>query len=346
MAAIVAVGQTPQRGRRAATLVDVARAADVSIATVSRVLNGSSLPIRADTQERVRAAARRLRYRPNAAARGLKTAATGALGMLVPSLRNPVYSEIIRGAFECAWDRGFVVVLVEDSGTPAAQQAYERLVQERRIDGLLIASSRADNRSLLEHLIAESVPCVFVNRRLARSGRNVVMREEYAGRIAAEHLLELGHTRLAHLAGPSGLDTADRRRNGFVRAASRAGVAAAVRHAAFDEAAGFGAMGELLDTSPRPTAVFVSNVNQAIGAVAAVRRRDLRIPADLSLITNDEDPFVEYLECPLTTIRMPLGELGRTGVDALIAQISGAQPTDVLVPTAPEIVVRGSTARP
>jgi LacI family transcriptional regulator len=323
--------------------VDVASAAGVSVSTVSRVINGSELPIRVETQERVWAATRTLGYRPNAVARSLKLASTGALGLLVPSLRNPAYAEIIRGAFDSAWSQGFVVLLAEDADSHTAQEAYERLVQEGRIDGLLIASTTAANKSVLERLLDESVPCVFVNRRLAGSGRNVVMREEAAGRLAGEHLLALGHRRLAIVAGPRALDTARRRRRGFIETAAAAGVEVHVRTADYDEAAGFRAMGEILELRPRPTGVFVSNVNQAIGAVAAARRGKVRIPAELSLITNDDVPFVEYLETPLTTIRMPLEELGRLAVGALVAQLSGAPARNVLVPTEPELVLREST---
>ena len=174
------------------------------VSTVSRVLNGGSeAAVRPETRLRIEEAATRLRYRPNAMARGLKLASTGALGLLVPSLRNPVYSAIIRGAFDRAWERQFVVLLAEDIGASSAQQAYERLVEEGRIDGLLIASARPGS-PLFDHLVDDPIPCVFVNRRHLGSGRNAAMREEDAGRLAAEHLLGLGHTRLAHISGPAG----------------------------------------------------------------------------------------------------------------------------------------------
>ena len=122
--------------------------------------------------------------------------------MLVPSLRNPVYSTIIRGAFDHAWAKGLVVLLAEDTGGTSAQQAYESLVAEGRIDGLLIASARPGN-PILKRFAEKMVPCVFVNRRHLGSGCNVSMREEDAGRIVAGHLLELGHRRLGHVAGPA-----------------------------------------------------------------------------------------------------------------------------------------------
>ena len=333
--------------RRPARLEDVARESGVHVSTVSRVLNGSdSLTVRAETRERILATARRLHYRPNALARGLKLAATGALGLLVPSLRNPVYAAVIRGAFDRAWEEGFVVLLAEDTGGDRAQRAYESLVGEGRIDGLLIASARPGN-PILERFAEGIVPCVFVNRRHIGSGCNASMREEDAGAAAADHLIGLGHTRLGHVAGPLVLDTANRRMVGFAAAVAAAGLEPPlVEEAGFDEPGGRKAMTELLRRHDRPTAVFVSNINQAVGAFAAARDLGRAIPADVSVVGYDDDPLADYLDAPLTTIRMPLTELGATAVAALIAQLHGEPAVDVVVGTAPQLVMRASTGPP
>lgn len=328
---------------RPARLEDVARAAGVHVSTVSRVLNGTTgAAVRPETRDRIVAAARSLRYRPNALARGLKLASTGTLGLLVPSLRNPVYSAIIRGAFERAWEHSFVVVLAEDAGRSSSQEAYERLVGEGRIDGLLVATARPGS-PLLERFAENLVPCVFVNRRHPGSGRNVSMREEDAGRLAATHLLDLGHTRLAHVAGPTELDTARRRMEGFVAAATAAGALAGVVEAPFEEHGGHAAMRRLLEGERPPTGVFVSNINQAVGALAAAREVGAPVPARLSVVGYDDDDLADYLDPPLTTIRMPLHELGRAAVDALFAQLEGGGPRDVEVETPPQLVCRRST---
>jgi DNA-binding LacI/PurR family transcriptional regulator len=326
--------------------LDVARAAGVHVSTVSRVLTGSpQLNIRPETRRRIEQAAADLRYRPNAMARALRLATTGALGMLVPSLRNPVYSEIIRGAFERAWERDFVVVLAEDRGGGDAERAYERMVAQGRIDGLLIAGVRPD--SLLPEDAPEApVPFVYVNRRHLDGGHNVSMREEDAAALATRHLLELGHRRIAHLAGQEEIDTARRRVAGFLETMGTAGVEPRVVHAPFDERAGHRAMRTLLEEGEPPTGVFVSNINQAIGALAAVRDAGRRIPDDVSLITYDDDPISDFLAPPLTGIRMPLHELGIAAVDAILGRIGGESPADVTVPTPPELILRRSTAPP
>ena len=223
-------------------LVDVAREAGVHVSTVSRVLNDrDEAAVRPETRERILATAHRLRYRPNALARGLKTATTTTFGLLVPTLRNPVYASIVRGAVTEAWRLGYVVLVAEDDGT-VTEQAWERLVEEGRIDGILVASV-APGRPVLQLLADSHVPYVFVNRRQPGSGRNVFMREEDAGRIAASHLLDLGHTRLAHIAGPLALDTAQRRAAGFSEVVVAAGLEPpTVVEAEFDEASAFAAM--------------------------------------------------------------------------------------------------------
>ncbi len=327
-----------------ACLTDVARAAGVHFSTASRVINGSGeVAVRPETRQRILDTARRLNYRPNAIARGLKTASTGAIGLLIPSLRNPVLSEITRGAFDRAWERGYVVLLAEDNENRKAQSAYERLVGEGRIDGILVASARPGS-PLLDAFGGDRVPCVFVNRRQPGSHRSVSMREEDAGRLAAEHLLSLGHRRLAHLAGPLELDTAARRRTGFVRAVAAAGHEVCVEAAAFDERGGFDAMRRLLSRAAPPTGVFVSNINQAVGAMAGARAAGARVPADVSLVSYDDDPVGEYLEAPLTVVAMPLYELGSAAVDVVIDQIEGKEPHDVVIETPPRLVVRASTA--
>jgi DNA-binding LacI/PurR family transcriptional regulator len=329
--------------RNSTRLVDVARAAGVHPSTVSRVLHDSDrAAVRPETRERILAVAKELRYRPNILARGLKTAATSTFGMLVPSLRNPVYADIVRGAVAEAARRGYVIVLAEDDST-VTEQAWDRLVEEGRIDGIIVASAAPGN-PILQLVAGSRVPYVFVNRRVPGSGRNVYMREGDAGRLAAEHLIGLGHVALAQVAGPLGLDTASRRAAGFADAVVSAGLELpALVEAPFDERGAFDAMGRLLSRA-RPTGVYVSNLNQAIGVLARVRRSGLRVPDDLSLVTYDDDPLADFLEVPLTAIRMPLGELGAAAIDALAAQIDGEAPRDVEVTTPPQLVLRASTA--
>lgn len=330
-------------GAQRTTIVDVARAAGVHFSTASKVLRDvPGYRIRPETRARVREAAERLDYRPSAVARALRSASSGAIGMLVPSLRNPVYAEIARGAFERAWERELVVVLGEDRDGADAERAYDRLVQNSRIDGLLVASAHPG--SILPSRVGDApVPFVFLNRRQP-GAQSVSMREEEAAALAAEHLLALGHRRLGHVAGPRGIDTAARRLAAFRAAVRAGGGTLSVVHADFDERAGHDATAELLARRRPPTAIFASNLNQAIGALAAARAAGRAVPRELSLLTYDDDPICDYLDPPLTAIRMPLHELGVAAVDALLARIDDAPADDLVLATPPRLIERRSTA--
>jgi LacI family transcriptional regulator len=335
-------GTRPPRNR----LEDVAQSAGVSKSIASRVLNGDpTLLVRPETRERVIKAARELDYRPHAAARGLKRAETGALGLLVPPLTNPVYVRIIRAAFERALERDFVVLLVEDVDAAQAERSASRLFQAGRVDGLMVASARPGHpviRSLSEH----GMPHVFVNRGVAESGRNVVVDEARASAAALEHLSTLGHRRIGHVAGPHELDTARRRTAGFVEAAAAHGLDVEVAEGDFGESGGAAAARELLERRPDLTALYTSTLSQAVGVYHTAWELGLEVPADLSLVGYDDMPLAEYLRPPLTTVRTPLAELGAAAVDALLDQLLGGEPRDVVVETAPEVVVRASTAEP
>jgi DNA-binding LacI/PurR family transcriptional regulator len=325
-------------------LEDVAQNAGVSKSTASRVLNGDPrLLVRPETRERVLRAAHELSYRPHAAARGLKRAETGALGLLVPPLTNPVYVRIIRGAVDRALERDFVLLLAEDVDPAQADEAAGRLVQAGRIDGLIVASARPGH-PLLRSLRRLGIPHVFVNRGVSRSSRNVVMDDVRASVVALDHLVSLGHGRVGHVAGPRELDTARRRATGFSRHATQLGLKGHLAEGDFGESGGAAAGRALLERHSDLTALYTSTISQAVGVLHVAWELGVRVPADLSVIAYDDMPLAEFLRPPLTTVRMPLAELGAAAVDALIDQLLGGEPRDVTVETEPQIVVRRSTA--
>jgi DNA-binding LacI/PurR family transcriptional regulator len=334
------------RGPRA-RLEDVARAAGVSKSTVSRVLsNDATLSVRDETRERVRALAQELDYRPHPVARALATPATGALALLVPTLSNPAYVEIIRGAYRRARERGYVLLCAEDFEDQEADEAFTELVDGGRVDGLLIASARPENR-LLDALERHWVPHVFVNRSVPGARANVTLDVARASRVAYEHLAGLGHTAIGHVAGPRDVQSARGREEAFVVAAAEHGHAEPpVAHGAFTPSGGTTAGEYLLTQHPGLTAVFTSSLAQAIGLLHAARTLGRAVPADLSVIAYDELPVAAYLAPPLTTVAMPLGELGAAAVDVLAELLDGGSPTSQVLGSAPELVERASTAPP
>lgn len=330
-----------ERQGRPARLGDIAREAGVHVSTVSRVLNGSAdVAVRPETRARIIETARRLRYRPNAMARGLRLQQTGTLGVLGGPLRNPLWSQIIHGAFDQARSRGYVVLVAERTDDPSALDGYERLVSEARIDGMLVLSGDAPDGGLVG--LAESgFPTVFAGRGVAGSDRNVLMDEEAAVRLAVSHLSESGHSAIGYIEGPAELDTTRRRIEALARVLGERGLSAEVCHAPHSESGGYAAVEALLPAGV-VTACVIAGFSQTIGGLAAARRAGLQLPAELRVVTYDDEPILDYIYGSVTSIRMPLSELGSVAVDTLIDQIEGASPKDVVLATPPELVTRAN----
>ncbi|MCB5280781.1 LacI family DNA-binding transcriptional regulator [Arthrobacter sp. ES1] len=326
-------------------LVDVAELAGVTKSVASRVLNNDpTLSVRKETRLRVIESASRLGYQPHAGARALAGSRTRALALLIPDLTNPVYSRITRGAYQQARLRGYALLLAEDSEDDGVDETFADLVASGRVDGLLIASARPDH-PLLRILPETDISHVFVNRPVEGSGRNVTMDFEASSACAVEHLRKLGHRRIGHVSGPAALAPSQLRRDGFLSAARSAKLPhPAVESGEFNEKGGYTATRRLLAGHPEITGIFTSTLNQAIGALHALREAHVSVPGQMSVISYDDLPLAGYLDPPLTTIAMPLDELGRASVDAVCAQLDGEKPQNIYVPTAPQVVVRQSTS--
>lgn len=336
-----------RKARGVVGLADVAREAGVGTSIVSRVLNDDpTVSIRPETRERILAAARALNYRPNAFARGLKLRRTMTLGMVIPNLAYPVNGEIIRGAERKAAAAGYVMLVADADEFLQTGEAYRRLLLERRVDGLLIASASTSER-LLRELASQGLPFVLVNRRVPNVGPSVTADDAQGVRTAVEHLVELGHRRIAHITGPRDADTARRRLSGFRAGLRAAGVSVPARYVTespYEEEGGFHAMQRLLAVEPRPTAVVAWSLAAAIGALAAATRSGVRVPEALSLVAFHDAALAQYVEPPLTTIRMPLAELAEQSVEMLLELIEGGRVGNRVVATAPVLVERRSTA--
>jgi DNA-binding LacI/PurR family transcriptional regulator len=326
-----------------ARLLDVALEAGVSKGIASRVLNNFDVAIRPETRRRVIAAASKLRYQPHASARNLRSRLTGAVALIVPDLTNPVYARMIRGAFAEASRSDVSLLLIEDQ--PDIEGQLAKLVLSGRVDGLVIASAAPDH--LVVSALPFEVPHVFLNRTVPGSGRNVTMDDWSTGRVALEYLYALGHRRIGHIAGPPRLSTAQVRIDSFRHHAEELGLETyPVVSGEFSEEGGANAALQLLEESPTVTAMTSSILAQAVGVLHVVWKRGLSVPSDISILAYDDLALAAYLQPPLTTIWMPLEELGSAGVAAVVAQISGGPSLDAVVATAPQLVVRESTDAP
>lgn len=333
------------------TLADVARAAGVTTSIVSRVLNDDpTLRIRPETRARIMGKVRELDYAPNAAARSLRTARAGAIGLVVPDVTNPIYAEILHGAEERARRADHAILLGSAEDLVATGRLYTDLVRSGRIDGVLLQRMNDVDDATLRGLLEGSrqLPTVLMNSRLPDVPGSVILDDAAGARTATEHLLAAGHRRIAHLGGPAVVDSAQRRREGYLEAMAAAGVdppEGGVVMAGYTVDTGYRAMVRLLAQAERPTAVMVANLTAATGALRAAREAGVRVPEDVSVIAIHEAWFAAHTNPPLTTIRMPLRELGAGAVQALLDRLEGGDPVDVVVTDpSPQVVVRESTA--
>jgi DNA-binding LacI/PurR family transcriptional regulator len=328
-------------------LADVAALAGTSKPIASRALNlDPTLAIGSELRERIRSAALTLGYQPHAAARSLRRSTAGAIGLLIPDLTNPAYALIIRGAFTRAAERGFVVLLLEDRDGQAVAAAVAELVLSVRIDALIVASA-SPGHPLFSVLDEYTIPHVFGNRAVAGSSRNVTLDDAMASALAVDYLADLGHRCVAHISGPLDLDPALRRAAGFSARAAERGLKAVREEApGFLEHGGADAAARLLEQHPEVTGVYTSSVSQAAGLLHVAGKLGIDVPRELSVVAYADTPLAEVLIPSLTAVSMPSAELGAACVDAVIAQLEGLEQHDIVVETAPSIVLRSSAAPP
>ncbi|WP_411698353.1 LacI family DNA-binding transcriptional regulator [Conyzicola sp.] len=321
---------------RAVTIFDVALAAAVSQATVSRVVNGKST-VDPAIARRVLAVVDELGYRPSATARNLARGSTQTVGVLVPDLGNPMFQEVLRGVTQAASAAGYRV-LVADSQESLADEPELAAEARRRCDALVLVAPRMTDDELGE-LLPRLAPVVLVNRSIAGTPEVVV---DYAAgaAAAADHLAGLGHTRIAYLAGPPSSESNRRRLAGLERARSRHAdlvVSTIACGATVDD--GARAAGTLGDA----TGVIAFNDLVAFGLLAALRDAGVRVPGSVSVVGFDDIEFARYATPALTTMAVPRQLLGARAWDALLAEIEGGAAAAPVLFT-PTLVVRSSTA--
>ena len=300
------------------------------------------------TRERVLAFAKALGYQPNSLARGLRTSRSYTLGIAVPQLENPVFPEIILGAETAARARGYSLLISHSGDASGDTRNYEQLASVSRVDGLLVATLE-DDVPLTRSLARTSLPFVVLNRKLAGIENHVVFDSFGAAKLATEHLLSLSHRRIAHLAGRERGYNGIRRLAGYRNALEAAGIA-------FDEnlvvAGGYTfeggelAMRELLARSDQPSAVVAATLLTAAGALKVLHAQKVRVPEQMSVVGIHDAALADMLHPPLTTVRLPLHEMGASATRGLIDLIEG-KCGHVATTLAPErLVLRESTAPP
>lgn len=332
-----------------ANLKDVARLAGVNPSTVSRALNERTTGmVSPDTVRRIQEAADTLGYRVNRVARGLKTRRSYTIGMLIPDITNPFFPGMVRGAEDGLHGAGYTLVLADTDNDPAEERRHRDVMLERQVDGLLLGTSRRKD-AVIDELVASAVPFVLVNRTVEPGRVAAVIPDDHAGMtLAVDHLSDLGHRVIGHVAGPSLTSTGSRRSAGFHAAVLALGLelGPTAEATGFTIDAGRIAGAEVLRVDPRPTAIVAANDLVALGVLDAAASIGLSCPEELSVVGFNDMAFVDRMRPPLTTVRIDEYELGLRAARLLLDLIDDPTAARETVMLTPELVIRGSTAPP
>jgi LacI family transcriptional regulator len=328
------------------TVREVARRAGVSPMTVSRVINGGR-GVRPETRLRVEKVIASLGYVPNGLARGLTSRKTMVLGVIVPDVGNPFFAPVVRGAESIARRAGYGVILCNSESSLAYEGEYIADMLRQRVDGLLIVPVGDDSRAHLLRLERHGTPYVLIDRSVAGIEADLVHGDNPGGaRRAVEHLISLGHRRIAMIAESPSVSTSRERRRGYHEALAAAGIEPSPElfiETRVDLQGGYRAMHTLLDLQPRPTALFAVNNLVAVGAVKAIRERGLRVPEDVALVAFDDIEHVAILAPFLTVMPQPAETFGTVAAQLLLDRVMDRVPQQrrvVILPS--ELIVRES----
>ncbi|XRQ04773.1 LacI family DNA-binding transcriptional regulator [Actinomadura welshii] len=339
-------------GQRAyVTLQDVAREAEVSLATASRVLNGTS-QVRPDLRERVLAAAAELSYTPNAHAQALASASSKSVGVICHDVSDPYFATIAGGVMRTAAEHGMLVMLASTFRDPAREVEYVAMLRAQRARAILLIGSAFEDREWERSMAAEldgyqrnggRVAVLSLHRGLKVDA--VVPQNREGAAALARALLDAGHRDFGVLTGPRALTTVADRLGGFTDALAEAGVHVRPEHIvedAFTRDGGYAAAAELLRRDARPACVFAVTDVMAIGALAAFRDHGVSVPGDIALAGFDDIPIVRDLTPPLTTVALPLDRMGESVMSLALREPARRSRIERITG---EVVLRASTAR-
>src|SRR5919112_2382683 len=330
------------------TLRDVARVAGVHPATVSRALNEETRAlVNEETARRVLKAAEKLRYQPNPIARGLKTNQSYTIGVLIPDLTNPLFPPILRGIEDRLETAGYTPLIANTDNDPERELLDSQTMRARQVDGIIAATARRDHR-LHDALLEAGIELVLVNRRQEELPVSSATADDRLGmRLAVEHLLSLGHQRIAHLAGPLDYSTGLDRHESFHETMRAAGLEPdpelVLVAEAFTEAEGARLCGQLVAAGRDFTAVAAANDLLALGCYDVFADRGVRCPEQVSVVGFNDMPFAARFQPPLTTIHIPHYEIGKAAAQLMLERLQDAEAPPHEVRLQPSLVVRMST---
>jgi DNA-binding LacI/PurR family transcriptional regulator len=328
------------------TIYDVARLAGVSTATVSRALNGTG-QIAPATRATIDAAVADLGYHPNTAARSLVTRSTQTIALLLPDITNPFYAALVNGIQDRALEAGHTMLLCTTEGDPEREEQYLSLLRAKQVDGVLV-DGLVLPPDRITRFVRDGLPIVCLDRDIDSTLVPLVQVDNRLGaRLATEHLLALGHERIAHVTGAPDLRISAERIEGYRDAHRTAGIPLdpeLISVGSFTEEGGYEAARSLLATRVF-TAVFAANDLSALGVLSALAEAGRRVPRDISVVGFDDLRLSRFTTPPLTTVHQPAREIARRATELLLELAAGRRVERMLHLLEPELIVRGSSGR-
>ncbi|OXM16875.1 LacI family DNA-binding transcriptional regulator [Paenibacillus herberti] len=323
------------------SIFDVANKSGLSVVTVSRVLNGSG-NVRERNRLRVLAAMKELDYRPNAAAQSLAKGKTGVIGLLISTLQDSVFDAIVKEVHDELAEHGYFLAL---SVSPSDREPGSSFLMEKdRVDGIIVLSPTWED-TLVPELQQKEIPYVIIDNQNPAYDKSAIEVGHYSGGYAAgQHLVELGHTSIAHLSGPAAYKSTIDRMNGFLKALADSGLDPLfIEEGPYSMETGYNAAKRWINEDRLPEAVFCGDDYIAVGVLNALQEAGLSVPRHLSLVGYDDQNLATLFRPMLTTVAQPVLPIARSAVKALLAQLEG-KPSPEPVVLQPELIVRQSTA--
>ena len=328
------------------SLTDVARKAGVSIATVSRVINDSD-KVTKQTRDKIQRIMTELGYVPNRVARRLrqKGGRRHLLGLILPDIQNPFNAEIARGIEDVAYANQFAVLLCNSDEDLEKESFYIDVMRAESVDGVILPPIQESDAAVLK-LIERGMPVVVVDRALKSTDVDTVEIDNFLGAYeAVQHLIKIGHKRIAFIGGPVNISTSRERRRGYQEAHQNANIPvdpSLMLAGNYKQDSGRELTNKLLELSSPPTALFVTNGPMAMGALEVVHRRNLTVPGDLAIIGFDDLPWAEALDPPLTVVRQPAYEVGKAAAEMLLNRLGNPYLPVARLRLRPQLILRKS----
>lgn len=329
-------------------LEDIAKETGFSISTISRVLSNSSYPVSDQIREKVLSVAKAMGYEPNIAARSLRTDRTNTIGIIVDDLLSPFTPPIVRGIQDYLNEHGFLSLIVNSDWDPDQEQDAIKTLLSRPVDGIIFVEySHQTTSDVLER---SHKPRVFVHRLFGSPIKNSVVPDDYYGAsLATEHLINLGHRRIGYINGPENWHTCRARLSGYQHTLTSHNLdfdASLVQPGDWELESGYVAAENFLKLADRPTAIFAANDQMALGAIYAIQDAGLRVPEDVALVGYDNRNFTKTVRPSITTVSMPVIEMGGVAAELLLKQIAEGRKEEEEIKVKGQLIIRETCGAP